>query len=118
MLVDRKQTIISESVSIEDKVEALESENENLSTKLVSVKEKLVTLDSRLTRLVCLLESQSEVLSQAEECMGYEIEGLTSHMQVMHRKLAEVSWCCGQGGAMYYVLKSWITVFCKYFIIK
>ena len=51
-----------------------------------------MSLERRVERLICRVEGQSPVLSQAEEWMRDEIEGLNSHMQVMHRRLLEVGF--------------------------
>lgn len=56
----------------------------------MTVKEKFVSLERRVERLICRVEGQSPVLSQAEEWMRDEIEGLNSHMQIMHKRLLEV----------------------------
>ena len=89
-LAERKQRFVSEKIHIEDKIEELETENGKLEEDLKTVKDNFMSLERRVERLICRVEGQSPVLSQAEEWMRDEIEGLNSHMQVMHRRLLEV----------------------------
>ena len=74
-----------------DDCDVIEEESDRLRDKLRSVSDKHAVLMQRVKMLACRAESRPPVLSEAEECMMREMEGLRDHMKIMHSEILGVS---------------------------
>ena len=63
---------------------------ENIEFKLDQMMGMQKILMKRVEQIVYRVESKSPFLSEAEECMKSELEGLEKHMKVMKQRLTEV----------------------------
>ena len=67
---------------------------EELEYRLMELAKKHQELMLRVQRVVFRVESQSPVVSEAENCMMDELEGLNNHLERrMNRRLTEVCVC-------------------------
>ena len=91
LLQELKQEIISNSVKLRDEADIIKENSEELQDKLRDVVQTNVRLLGRAERLACKIRFLSPVLSEAEECMKNEMEGLATHIKQMKRDAYRVS---------------------------
>ena len=89
-LCQQREQIISELVKLRDETEEVREKTESIEFNLDTLMEKQKVLMKRVEQIVYRVESKSPFLSEAEECMKTELEGLEKHMKVMRQKLTEV----------------------------
>lgn len=77
-----KDKIISDLAMLTDECDIMEEESDRLCDKLKKLSKKNVSLLQRVKRLACHAESRPPILSEAEECMMREMEGLRDHMKM------------------------------------
>ena len=86
----QKQQVISELVRLKDEAEELREKTNDIEYKLDSLMKKQKLLMKSVEQIVYRVESKSPHLSEAEELMKTELEGLQKHIKVMSQKLIEV----------------------------
>ena len=89
-LQEQNRDIVSERLRIEDELDDIASTNEHLKEKVEDVQRRCKELGQRASTLLYQIEAQSPVLSQAEEWMRDEVDGINSHMPLLLQKLHEV----------------------------
>ena len=86
----QKQQIISELENLKDEAEDLRDRTNGIEFKLDGLMKKQKIFTKRVEQILYRVESKSLHLSEAEECMRTELEGLQKHIKVMSQKLIEV----------------------------
>lgn len=86
----QKEQIISDHEKIKDEAEEMRDRTNGIEYRLGELVRKQNLLMRRVEQIVYRVESRSPFLSEAEECMVKELEGLEKHMKTMLQKLAEV----------------------------
>ena len=86
----QKEQIISDLEKIKDEAEEMRERTNGIEYQLDELTRKQNVLMRRVERIVYRVESKSPFLSEAEECMMKELEGLEKHMKTMLQKLTEV----------------------------
>lgn len=76
---------------LSDECDIIEEESEKLQGKLKTLSDKNAALLQQVRRLACCATSRPPILSEAEECMMREIEGLDNHMKLMNAEIHSVS---------------------------
>ena len=89
-LSQQKQQIISDLEKIKDEVEDLKEKTNGIEYNLDALLEKQKHLTRRVEQVVYRVESKSPFMSEAENCMRTELEGVLRHISVMSQRLAEV----------------------------
>ena len=77
-------------MKIKDEVEELKNRTNGIEYDLDGLLQKQKRLTRRVEQIVYRVESKSPFMSEAENCMRTELEGLQRHMGVMSQRLAEV----------------------------
>lgn len=88
----QKQQIISELVSLKDEAEELRERTNGIEYKLIGLMKKQKVLMKCVEQIIYRVESKSPHLSEAEELMRTELEGLQKHIKTMSQKLIEVHY--------------------------
>ena len=86
----QKEQVISELVRLKDEAEELRVKTSDIEYKLESLMKNQKLLMKSVEQIIYRVESKSPHLSEAEECMKTELEGLQKHIKVMSQKLIEV----------------------------
>ena len=86
----QKEQIISELVCLKDEAEELREKTNDIEFKLDGLMKKQKILMKCVEQIIYRVESKSPHLSEAEELMRTELEGLQKHIKVMSQKLIEV----------------------------
>ena len=86
----QKEQIISDLECLKDETEDLREKTNDIEFKLDSLIKKQNVLTKHVEQIIYRVESKSPHLSEAEECMRTELEGLQKHIKVMSQKLVEV----------------------------
>ena len=90
-LSQQKQQIISDLENIKDKVEDLKERTSEIECNVDVLLQKQKELMKDVERIVYRVESKSPFISEAENCMRTELEGVQRHMSVMAQRLIEVN---------------------------
>ncbi len=91
MLQRLKEQIITCSVELRDNADIIREDSDDLREKLRDIIERNARLLGKAERLACKIRFLSPVLSEAEECMKNEMEGIHTHIQQMTREVHRVS---------------------------
>lgn len=86
----QKEQIIGDLENIKDEAEEMRDRTDGIKYRLDTLSMKQNMLMKRVERIVYRVESKSPFISEAEECMMKELEGLEKHMKTMSQKLTEV----------------------------
>lgn len=86
-----KQKIIKDLVTLRDQCDIIDDKSENLQDKLKHCTTANRLLLERVKKLACRVEFRPPVLSEAEECMMREMEGLRDHVKKMLAEMHTVS---------------------------
>ena len=93
-LVRQRQYLISSMERLIEVTTEVTENAEELEYRLMELAKKHQELMLRVQRVVFRVESQSPVVSEAENCMMDELEGLNNHLERrMNRRLTEVCVC-------------------------
>lgn len=87
-----KECLITETEKLKEERDIMEEETERLQHKLEGLVTKNKSLQKQAERLACLVKFQSGVLSEAEECMMKEMEGIKDHLSQMSAVLSNVCY--------------------------
>lgn len=79
----KKEHIISEIAKLRDERDVIEEESEKLQAKMKKLLNRNKRLLQRVKKLACRVEVRPPVLSEAEECMMKEMEGLRDYVEKM-----------------------------------
>lgn len=91
ILVRQKQILLSALLKLQEETEEIKTYTEDLGDKLISLAETHKNLMLRVQQVMYRVESQSPVISEAENCMLEELEGLKNHLDGrMERRKIEV----------------------------
>lgn len=83
--------MISSYLKLQDEAEELKTHTERLEEKVVDLAKMHKGLMVRMQHVVYRVESQSPVISEAENCMSEELTGLKNHLEGrMTQKMFEV----------------------------
>ena len=89
-LCQQKQQIVSDLENIKDEAEDLRNRTDYIDSRLDEATRNQRVLMKRVEQIIYRVESKSPFLSEAEECMKTELEGLQKHIKVMSQRLVEV----------------------------
>jgi len=90
VLCRQKQQQIEDLVRLRDDQEAVEQNMEVLQQRVVNLSAQSYSLVHRVEQLVCRLDAQSPVLSDAEVSMAEELQRLSTHLDRLKQKLQGV----------------------------
>lgn len=91
MLKRLKEQIITSSIELRDEADIIKEGSVELRDKLQNVMNTNAMLLKKAHMLACKVRFLSPVLSEAEECMKNEMEGLADHIKAMKREVCRVS---------------------------
>ena len=86
-----KEQIISDLVELRESRDIIQEESERLQDKMKRLSRQNKSLLQRVKRLACRVESRSPLISEAEECMMKEVEGVRDHIKTMTLEILTVS---------------------------
>lgn len=75
---------------LKDNAEEINETTDAMKSKLEDLTKKHEILMKSMEQIAYRVESKSPHLSEAEECMRTELEGLQKHVKVMSQKIIEV----------------------------
>lgn len=85
-----KQQIVSDLVNLRESRDIIQEESEKLEDKMKRLLARNKNLLDRAKRLACYVELRSPVLSEAEDCMSKEVEGVRDHIKTMELAIFNV----------------------------
>ena len=85
-----KQQMVSDLGTLREEKDIIQEESEKLEDKMKRLLARNKNLLDRAKRLACCVELRSPVLSEAEDCMGKEVEGVRDHIKTMEAKITNV----------------------------
>ena len=78
-----KEQIFSDLLGLQEGCEDMGVMCDSLRDKVDQLSKKNTFLLQRVKRLACRVESRSPIISEAEECMMKEVEGVENHIKTM-----------------------------------
>ena len=86
-----KEQIFSDLLGLQEGCEDVGVMCDSLRDKVDQLSGKNTILLQRVKRLACRVESRSPIISEAEECMMKEVEGVENHIKTMAVELFNVN---------------------------